>query len=161
VLSHATSAPSVTPGLATHKLKCVGWLNGHGKKDICGVVSSTGFVATVGELDRVIVWRPAGKGMCAALAVGARVEARDLVERPDLNGQRGVVLSSDASKGRCGVRFDGCGEGCSLKPCNLRVVTNEGAHGEAGEESEEDEDDEDPNVRAENFLDRYFDGRLH
>lgn len=54
--------------------------------------------------------------------VGATVRLHSLVGRADLNGTQGVVVSFDASKGRCGVKVDGEASALALKPANLEVV---------------------------------------
>ena len=121
--------------LPTMTVTCTGYLRGHGTRDVLGVASSDGFVATVAEMDRIVIWR-------SLLAVGTMVEAHSLVGRADLNGQRGVVSSFVQSSGRYAVWFDGGNGGAlNVKPSNLSVV-----------QQPDDEEEEDEHVRAENFL---------
>ena len=58
--------------------------------------------------------------------VGQSVEAIGLVNRKDLNGKRGTVISYDAERERCAVKFysDDASDGqpVLLKPANLRVI---------------------------------------
>ena len=54
----------------------------------------------------------------AELVVGGVVRAVGLSGRVDLNGQRGVIISFDAAKGRYAIQFDG-GEAALLKADNL------------------------------------------
>lgn len=64
---------------------------------------------------------PTGTGTGGALEVGTRVMLCGLLRKPELNGQRGTVLSFDAEVGRYAVCIDGK-QGCVLlKPESLDV----------------------------------------
>ena len=53
-----TKVWQVTETAAITTIQCTGVLRGHGSKDVVGAASSAdGFVVTVGELDRLIVWK--------------------------------------------------------------------------------------------------------
>ena len=54
------------------------------------------------------------------IPIRTNVQLRGLQAKPELNGQRGVVMGFDASTGRCSVQLeDGRGTTYSLKPENL------------------------------------------
>jgi hypothetical protein len=50
------------------------------------------------------------------------VELRGLQAKPELNGQRGVVVGSDAASGRCEVKLEDGRGPFSLKVENLRLI---------------------------------------
>ena len=53
------------------------------------------------------------------IPIGARVELRGLQAKPELNGQRGVVVGFKAESGRCEVKLDDGSGSFRLKPGNL------------------------------------------
>ena len=58
--------------------------------------------------------------------IGARVELRGLVSKPELNGRCGTVVAWDAAKGRAAVKI-GSRPPLSLKPSSLHVIALEEA----------------------------------
>ena len=66
---------------------------------------------------------------------GQRVVVIGVVSRPELNGCRGLVISTDQSAGRVGVKLAGKGEVVALRPANLRpyIVPEFKAHNVATE----------------------------
>jgi TPR repeat protein len=53
------------------------------------------------------------------IPIGTRVELRGLKGKPELNGQRGVVVGFSAASGRCKVELEGGRGQFSLKPENI------------------------------------------
>jgi TPR repeat protein len=56
------------------------------------------------------------------IPIGTRVELRGLKGKPELNGQRGVVVSFDAASGRCKVKLEDGGGPFKLKAENLALL---------------------------------------
>ena len=66
----------------------------------------------------------AAESPLAPIAIGTKVELCSIKAKPELNGQRGVVVKHIAESGRCRVQLDnGAGE-FNVKAESLRVVVD-------------------------------------